>query len=73
MTEEFENSQYVTLEEAMEMIQASEEEIRNLVKKQKLRGQLTGNFLKIYRPDLETFDQKELKGLYLLGTPLPPE
>jgi hypothetical protein len=73
MTEELEDSQYVTLEEATEIIVASEKEIRDLVRKQKLRGKLAGSMLKIYCPDLETFDQKELKGLYLLGTPLPPE
>jgi hypothetical protein len=73
MTEEFDDSQYVTLEEAQEMIVASEKEIQDLVKQKELRGKMVGNILKIYCPDLETFDQKELKGLYLLGTPLPPE
>jgi hypothetical protein len=33
MTEEFDDSQYVTLEEAKEMIVASEKEIQDLVKK----------------------------------------
>jgi hypothetical protein len=60
MTEE---SEYVTLEEAMDMIRASEDEIRELIGKKELRSKQDGNILKVNRHDLETLDRSKLPTL----------
>ena len=64
MAEIFEDSEYFTLKEAMELKNASEKEILAVIEKRKLRSIQVGGDLMIHRHDLDLVPQSDFPGLY---------